>query len=165
MKKPDKIKDRVLYGVDAIIFKVFDDGYEVLMLKREAKGERFKTGWEFIKGALKVDENYLEAALREIKEETNVKVKFIGEIEGIMEVDAKYRQKPHYDYVRKKALVFLYVDGDVKIDKSEHKDYKWMKFEEAIDNVWVEFGKEILIKSREIIGKWRTSNHSFGERL
>lgn len=162
MKKPDKIKDRVLYGVDAI---VFNDDYKVLMLRREVKVERFKTGWEFIKGALKVDENYLEAALREIKEETNINVKFIDEIEDTMEVDARYRQKPHYDYVRKKALVFLYVEGEVKIDKSEHKDYKWMKFEEAIDKVWVEFGKEILIKSRELIEKWRTSNHSFGERL
>ncbi len=75
MKNLDKIKDRVLYGVDAIVFKVCNDDYKVLMLLRGAKGEKFKTGWEFIKGALKEDENYLEAALREIKEETNVKVK------------------------------------------------------------------------------------------
>lgn len=155
MEESDKVVDRVLYGVDAVIF---NDDLDVLMLKRDVKGEEFKTGWEFIKGALKTNENYLTAALREIKEEANIDVKYIGEIEEIMEVDARYRKKPHYDHVRKKALIFLYLGGDIKLDEREHKKYKWMKIEEAIEKVWVEFGKEILTISKEIMKKWKDKN-------
>lgn len=79
MKRADKIVDRVLYGVDAVIFN--GEG-RVLMLERRAKGERFRTGWEFVKGALKAGESHLDAALREIKEETNAEVGFLGEIAG-----------------------------------------------------------------------------------
>ncbi|MCK4443712.1 MAG: NUDIX hydrolase [Thermoplasmata archaeon] len=152
MEKPDKIVDRVLHGVDAV---VFNDNMEVLMLRRNVKGENFRTGWEFIKGALKVDEDHLNAALREIREEAAIDVRYIGEIEETMEVDARYRRKPRYDYVRKRALVFLYVGGDIKIDKSEHEEYKWMKLDEAMEKVWVESGREIIAGSKEVMEKWR----------
>ena len=106
MSIPDKIIDRVLYGVDVVIF---NSDNEILMLHRNVKDETFKTGWEFVKGGLKVNENFKQAAIREILEEAgNIFVQYVGEISGYFDVDARYRKKPHYDFVRKKALVFYY---------------------------------------------------------
>src|SRR6266851_1911539 len=101
---PDKIVDRVLYGVDAVIF---DERENVLMLRRNVKSEHFKTGWEYVKGGLKCSETHLEAALREIKEEAGnqFNVEIVGVIDRDFRVDARYRNKPHYDLVEKRAAV------------------------------------------------------------
>jgi len=147
METEDKIINRVLYGVDVV---VFNDKEEVLMLNRSVKDEKYKTGWEFIKGGLKQNENYLQAGLREIKEEAGITTEYVGELDKEFIVDARYRNKPHYNYVHKKALIFSYREGQVIIDKKEHDDYKWMDIGEALDSVWVEYGREILSKAHRI---------------
>jgi len=62
----EKIISRVLYGVDVPIFSA--DG-KMLILKRDVQSEKFKTGWEYVKGGLKGNETYIQAAFREAKEE------------------------------------------------------------------------------------------------
>jgi 8-oxo-dGTP pyrophosphatase MutT (NUDIX family) len=153
MAKPDKIIDRVLYGVDAVIFH--PDG-RVLMFNRDPSRESFKTGWEFIKGALKVDEGYLEAATREIAEEAGIRVQHIGTLPGTFDVDARYRKKPNYDFVRKKALVFVYLQGEIIVDRAEHTEWRWMPFKEAHALVWVDNGQEILERAREVFTIWKS---------
>ena len=156
MSKPDKIVDRVLHGVDVVIFNSKD---ELLMLNRNVKSEKFKTGWEFVKGGLKLDEDFQQAAVREISEEAGcINVKYIGEIPYYFEVDARYRNKPHYDFVHKKALVYYYQDGVVTIDNNEHNAFKWMSYSEAHESIWVENGKEILEKAKEIFNEWKSVN-------
>lgn len=154
MIKRDKIIDRVLYGVDAVIFH--PDG-RILMLKRDSRRETYNTGWEFIKGALKEDETWLDAALREISEETGVKVKYLGTLPGVFEVDARYRKKPHYDFVCKKALAFLHLSGEVSLESGEHSQWLWMSIEEAVKSVWVENGKEIIEGARYFYDRWLTN--------
>lgn len=153
-KKPDKIVDRVLYGVDVPIFRA--DG-KLLMLKRSVASEKFRTGWEFVKGGLKVDESYVDAAFREAAEEAaGLSLTLITEIDRDFEVDARYRNKPHYDYVRKRAVV-LFASGDsVSIDAKEHSEYRWMTLEEARDVIWVENGPEILDAAKDAYLKWAT---------
>ena len=152
MSKPDKIIDRVLYGVDVVIFNPKD---EILMLSRNVKSENFETGWEFVKGGLKFDEDFQQAAMREIAEEVgNITIKYIGELPYYFEVDARYRNKPHYDFVHKKALVYYYQDGVVIIDSGEHDNFKWMPYSEAYELIWVENGKEILEEAKKIFDEW-----------
>lgn len=142
MSNPDKIIDRVLYGVDVPIFSTSGT---VLMLKRQVKSEQFATGWEYAKGGLKMDENYVEAAIREASEEAgDLGYSVIIELPTEYRVDARYRKKPHYDYVVKKAVVLLAERTDVFLDHNEHVDYAWMEPEEAIREIWVENGAEIL---------------------
>jgi len=149
-KKKEKIFNRVLYGVDVVIFN--SEG-EILMLKRDVPAENFKTGWEYIKGGVKEDETYSKAAIREIKEEAGIQVELISEIDKTFEVDARYRKKPHYDFVKKRAFVFIYKNGDISLDPSEHIDYKWMSFDEAQKHIWVEFGKKILENAQKIFNE------------
>ena len=151
MTNPDKIINRVLYGVDAVVFH--PNGH-VLMLNRDPTRESFETGWEFIKGGLKESESYLDAAKREIEEEAGIEVLYIGELSQEFHIDARYRNKPNYDYVHKKALVFLYKSGDIQIDESEHTGWRWMPFEDAISAVWVDNGADILLEAREVLTHW-----------
>lgn len=146
-----KIVDRTLYGVDVVIFSVERDVLKVLMLKRNVPEEKFTTGWEFVKGALEDDETFLEAAKREIKEETGLNPIFIKELQGEIIVDVRYRKKPHYDYVKKRALVFLYTDGKITIDPKEHDDWTWMEYKQAHECIWVDKGQEILEKSMKAL--------------
>jgi len=153
----DKIVDRTLYGVDAVVFSVQRGIVKVLMLRRNVSEERFGTGWEFVKGALEEDETFLEAARREIEEETGLNPMLIKELEGEMTIDARYRQKPHYDYVKKRAFVFLHTDGKVTIDPKEHDDWAWMDFRQACECVWVDRGQEILARSMEALMAYQES--------
>lgn len=146
-----KIIDRVLYGIDVVIF---NEKLEILMLHRNVPAEKYKTGWEYVKGALRERETFIDAALREIFEETGLKVEFIDELSNIFEIDCRYRKNDHYDFVKKKAYVFkVPKSSDCKIilDKIEHDNFNWMPIEEALENIWVENGKEIILEAFELV--------------
>ena len=151
----DKIINRVLYGVDVPIFNEIG---KVLMLKRDVKSEEFKTGWEFVKGGLKENENFIEAAFREAREEASgLELQLIGEFEKEYFVDARYRKKPHYDYVIKKVVVLYSNTEFLNIDPKEHSAFKWVDLNLAKEEIWVESGKEILEKSFTLYTEWKKS--------
>lgn len=142
MSNSDKIIDRVLYGVDVPIFSRNGD---VLMLRRDVQGEDFETGWEYVKGGLKENESFVEAALREAQEEAgNLGYEVVSELDDDYFVDARYRHKPHYDYVKKRAVVLIAETLGVVVDGKEHAEARWMSKKDALDSIWVENGVEIL---------------------
>jgi dATP pyrophosphohydrolase len=155
MEKPDKIINRVLYGVDVPIFNI--EG-KVLMLRRDSKEDTYKTGWEYVKGGIKENESFVEAAFREASEEAgpNLDLKLIGEIDKELKVDVRNRNKPLYDYVLLKGVVLLYQDGQIVTDNKEHSDYKWMDFNEAKEIIWVDYGKKVLDEAKALFDKWKS---------
>lgn len=160
--KRDKIINRILHGVDVPIFST--DG-KVLMLKRDLRSEKYKTGWEYVKGGLKENETFVQAALREAKEEAGgLKLEILGEIEKVFKVDAQYRKKPDYDHIEKRAVVLLATGGKVSIDSKEHSEYKWMDYKQAHNSIWVEKGKEILKSARQLYDKWQ-KNQSIADEI
>ena len=56
--------------VDAVIFKEVQNGYELLLIRRE--NEPFKNKWALPGGFLETDEDLETGALRELKEETGL---------------------------------------------------------------------------------------------
>lgn len=86
--------------------------------------------WNFPKGKLESGESYLEAALRELEEETG-----ITKIEIVDGFTFRYDYSFNAGSLRIKKLVkmFLayYLGGDVVIS-DEHKRFKWVTFDEAI---------------------------------
>lgn len=152
---PEKLKivNRTLYGVDAIIF---NNSGKVLMLHRKVPSEKYVTGWEFVKGALRERETFINAALREIEEETGLQVDYIGVIPNTFHVDARYRKKEQYDFVIKKAYVFETANENtdkINLDPNEHDSFQWMTIQDAIKYNWVENGEEILKTAYKIIKK------------
>lgn len=147
--------DGVLQGLSAV---VFNDARRVLMLNRSAKGEAFKTGWEFVKGGIKAGETRLEAAFREIGEETGLTdFELIAELPRVYLADVRYRKKKYHS-VEKKTVVFFYRSGEVYLDRQEHSEYRWMTVEEAREVCWVEYGAAILTEAYEAFMQWRAEH-------
>ncbi|MFA5084617.1 MAG: NUDIX domain-containing protein [Candidatus Paceibacterota bacterium] len=91
-------------------------------------------GWEFCKGGMKKGEKYEKCALREVREETGLKILKLERFKtkGKFEYDSKTQAE-------RKAKGFSYVlfsgladKGKVKISRKEHDRYKWCDYKEAL---------------------------------
>ena len=145
-------------------------GVGIVVLNKENKvfvGRRIdnpKNFWQMPQGGVDEGENFLNAALRELKEETGIKnVELIQEIEGIMTYElpanllgiiwkGKYRgQKQKWFLMR-----FLGKDDDINIktEKPEFLDWKWLDLNEITETV-VDFKlhiyEELKVKIQKII--------------
>jgi len=107
--------------------------------------------WNFPKGKLESGESNLEAALRELKEETG-----ITKIEIVDGFTFRYDYSFNAGSLRIKKLVkmFLayYLGGDVVIS-DEHKRFKWSTYDEAIAILKFENIKRQLRKAESFLAK------------
>jgi len=110
----------------AVVFRRSDRGIRLLLL-------RAYKNWDFPKGLLEPGENELDAAKREVREET-----------GLAELDYPFGEefKETLPYVGNKvARYYLAETGAEKIElpvspelgRPEHHEYRWMSFDEAED--------------------------------
>jgi len=117
-------------GIFAVVYSKTKKGIEYLILKRKLNW----TGWEFIKGGREFMETKKNSVKREVVEETGLKVLKIKDMK--LKDSYKYRGKLKNRPGVIGQTFYLYaveiVKGRVKIDKSEHSDYKWMNFEKAL---------------------------------
>ncbi len=123
-----------------IVFKKENSEIYYLLLRAKFKSEY----WEFPKGLIEEkDKNPLEAAKREVWEETGIReLKFIKNfIEKI-----SYFYKRNNELVNKEVTYFLAecLNEQVNISK-EHVEYKWVRYEEA--------RKMLREKLREVLDK------------
>ena len=107
--------------------------------------------WNFPKGKLESGESNLEAALRELEEETG-----ITKIEIVDGFTFRYDYSFNAGSLRIKKLVkmFLayYLGGDVVIS-DEHKRFKWSTFDEAIAILKFENIKRQLREAESFLAK------------
>ena len=108
-----------------------------------------KEYWGFPKGRIEKEEKIEETARREIGEETGLKD--ICFIKG-------FKEKETYFFTRNKKKIFKTVvfllaetkNREVKIS-SEHLDFKWLFYEEALKQLTFDNAKEILKKAKEYL--------------
>lgn len=105
----------------AVVFYRGKDGIKLLLV-RNCNGKY----WSFPKGHMEVGENEHQTALREVYEETGLRVK----------IYSGYRQVSDYSPFAniKKRVVFFLAETDsdrVKIQRSEIESYVWVSFEQA----------------------------------
>ena len=100
-----------------------------LLLKRKLHWK----GWEFPKGGVEVKEEIKKAIAREIKEETGRKAENIKEYElkGSFDYDKNFKDRPGFDGQSWSLFSAEIKNRNIKIDKKEHSDYKWLEFEKA----------------------------------
>ena len=134
---------------------------EVFVGKRLDNPKNF---WQMPQGGVDINEDYLDAAKRELQEETSIRsVELIKELDGWLKYDlpkklvgkiwkGKYRGQKQKWFVMK----FLGNDNEININTQnpEFLDWKWVKIDKITDLV-VDFKlniyKEIKKKTKEII--------------
>ena len=105
--------------------------------------------WDFPRGLMEKDEDEQETALREIKEETEI---------TDIKLNEKFKERTHFFFknktnlVKKEVIYFLAKtkSKDVKIS-SEHLDYKWLNYEDALKQLTFKNTKEVLKKADKFL--------------
>ncbi|MCX5922916.1 MAG: bis(5'-nucleosyl)-tetraphosphatase [Candidatus Dependentiae bacterium] len=107
--------------------------------------------WDFAKGKLEQGETKIQAALRELQEETGLTTIDIkkGFESSLTYTFQDFRGNP----VEKTVHFFIgQVPTKEKITLShEHKDYTWLPFEPALEQLTYQNAKDVLTKAHEFL--------------
>ena len=125
---------------------VFNENTEKILLVKMHNGN-----WGFPKGHIENNETKEETAIREVLEETNVRIKIIPDFER----EVKYIPN---EKTIKKVTIFMGItqDEEVTIDTSEIEDFKWCTYEEALKLVTYKLQKDVLENARKVFIKSKT---------
>ena len=107
--------------------------------------------WDYVKGHIEDDESEIKTLVRETEEETGIKEEDIKIIDGFEEkIEYFYR---HEGKVIKKEVVFYLARSKTKIVKisHEHIGYKWLSYEEALNQLTFKNAKDILKKADKFL--------------
>ena len=119
--------------IEICIFKFLEDNPYYLLLHR-AKDEKVYPGiWQLMSGTIEENEKTYEAAFREFKEETGMRV---NRFWVVPYVNAFY--EPDFDAINLSPLFVAQVEeGSVPRLSSEHSEYAWFAFDQALEKlVW-----------------------------
>lgn len=136
MTAPKKrVKER---SAGAVVFVATPEGPEYLLL-------RYGGGnWGFPKGHVEAGETDMQAAQREVAEETGIPIDRQRILEGF-EDDTDYRFRRGHTLVEKDVRFFLLESAtrEVKISH-EHSGYAWLPYPQALQRVSFEGPRRIL---------------------
>jgi bis(5'-nucleosidyl)-tetraphosphatase len=111
----------------------------------------FSGHWDFPKGNKERGENYIETVRREIKEETGISD--LNFIDGfVREISYKYL---HQNQLISKKVVYFLARTNSKdvILSSEHTDFVWDHYENALKRLTYKKSKEILTEGYKFLKK------------
>lgn len=99
---------------------IFNRKKEILILKRSASTDVLPNYWDLPGGTLMDSEDPIKGALREIKEETGIKVGGLNLFNFRNDIDKRKNKQ----FI---TLVFIskYKSGKIRINPREHEDYRW----------------------------------------
>jgi len=107
--------------------------------------------WDLPKGHIEGNENEMQTMFRELKEETGLEKDQLELIPG-------FREQIHYFYKSKNKTVFKEVvfflvkakHSNIKLSH-EHKAFKWLPIEEALQTATFKTAKQLLEKASMLI--------------
>ena len=114
--------------------------------------------WDFVKGEIEEGERPLETALRELEEETGIKKDQVRQIPGFKEkIHFMFRDKWTKSKVKplisKYVYFFLFESKTTKVKLSEHTDFTWLKYEEAVEKATFKTAKDLLRKAEAFLNR------------
>lgn len=105
--------------------------------------------WDFPRGLIEEGEETTETARREIKEETGIEdVNILPDFREAI----KYFYKFRGETIFKRAFYFLAETKTEKVDiSSEHLDFKWLCYQDALLRLTFSNSKEVLKKAHQFL--------------
>lgn len=133
----------------AVIYREYKDEIQYLVISHQGDGH-----WCFPKGHEEKKETEEETAIREIREETSLKVKLFHDFRTVVQYSPK-------ENVSKEVVFFLakVKEEIVNIQKEELVDFKWLGYAEAIDRITYESSKEVLEEANNYIKNKKHKTH------
>lgn len=128
--------EKILKMVSAVLKN--KDG-EMLLLKRSESNKTFQGYWQLPEGKIEPGESPEEAMLREIDEETKLKVSNL-KLNSI-HVSQFNLSSTHYITVR--LIFFMNFRGKIKLSE-DHSEYRWLSKNGALR-------KKLLVGTKEIL--------------
>ena len=122
---------------------------EYLLLHYPSLDNTRQGHWDFPKGHVEKGETEIEAATREVAEETGIhELRFLP----------KFKERIRYFYARegkkisKEVIFYLAESRAKKVEISfEHVGFAWLPFDKAIEQVTYKNAKEVLQKARQFL--------------
>ncbi|MEE8592602.1 MAG: NUDIX domain-containing protein [Candidatus Bipolaricaulota bacterium] len=129
-----------------VLFRTIHQQRQYLLLRHRNGGH-----WAFPKGRLEAGEHELEAAVREIFEETSIDQ--LHPMPGFREMSSYCFQR-NGQRIAKTVIYFLAEtpQSDVSLS-SEHIDFRWLRFEEAIGALTYAEGRRILSDADRLLAE------------
>ncbi len=122
-----------------------NDGHEYLLLKTVPKRGSF---WQGVTGAIEKGENLIDAAKRELKEETGIIPEHIYRLDYSysLPVADEWRSQyhPNVDKVTEYSFLAGVQPTSEPLLSFEHTEYRWVKYEEALNLLKWPKNKEAL---------------------
>ena len=129
----------------AVVFRKEKGVFKYLLLHYQAGH------WDFPKGNIEKGESLEETVKREIKEETGIfNLDFVPGFKKSIEYFYKLKGKNIF-----KIVTFFLVETKTKKVKIswEHRGYKWLPYEEALEQLTFKSAKEVLQKAHQFFMK------------
>ncbi len=125
----------------AVVYREINEETRFLLIKNKRSAN-----WGFPKGHLEMGETKVEAAVREVLEETGIKVKLHKDFESI----SKYKIKSK---IEKCVSIFVGTTDDKNtiIQKEEIEDYAWLTFAQAIPYLKFKNDRDILEEAYDFL--------------
>jgi dihydroneopterin triphosphate diphosphatase len=143
--------------VQVVIFAETERGCEFLLLRRIASHGGF---WQSVTGSLEGRETHLEAAVRELHEETGIIVRPEDLIDlrvvNTFEIAPQWRTRyaPSVTHNEEVCFALKVEKRDVRIDPSEHDSWTWVDCDKALEMLhWVSSNRALtrLLEMREAV--------------
>lgn len=128
----------------AVVFSIKYSGNVFFLLLRYSAGH-----WDFPKGNIEDGEDEVQAACREIREETGIEnVVFL---EGFNK-KVEYNYRRHRNVIHKEVVFFLAkTDSQRVILSNEHIAYSWTDFDSALAKLTYMTAKGTLVKAQDYL--------------
>lgn len=111
-----------------IVVRKENDSYLFLML-------RSYNYWDFPKGKIELNENVMQAALREVKEETGITILNFNWGKDYYETEVygvTNKQKTASFFLAETTVTEVVMGINQELGKPEHEEYQWFTYSEAL---------------------------------
>lgn len=134
-------------SVQVVVFHESDRGRTYLLLKRIAA---YGGHWQTVTGSLEPGETHLEAARRELAEETGIAASpedFIDlHLVNNFEIAPEWRHRfaPGVTHNEEVCFAVQAPNLDIRMEPGEHDQYCWREYEAALDMIYWESTRRAL---------------------